>query len=1462
MNRLIFKNPESQQSEDPQIPKNDTLGQVRSQKEDCKSNAREARDGCFPNESLTLTANKLFQEDLAPMFQSEFGINLDGEFLLAQYEKSEKNIDLNAVKNHFDQLSTFAGQNPETSKKILQLNEDKLKNVLLRFINGDLQGGEDLLGEITDEITIAYDLSSVLPDLQKERRGITRLERSHTAQLRKTLDLLTAKKPDKLAIALQDIQLSKAYLKLIVGIKPLGEFQEKFIDNNKEKSEACNKVLSYYQDDYFNYSTILLLPKKPDGYRSLKQTKPIPKNSEEYGNLLANAENQIIHKKANYYKVSKDPEYQKDFLASQQIMTEALYVEAQNHLDVDRDNELAHKDATKLSDAIIFKFDVVQKAQLGGTLPSLKSLNSFSKDVGILTKALKGGRMPKGLSVYFEQLNINIPGLKHSSPEIAARLADICAVYQKQADNLARDVVSRDETLAKAREDYGEFHSGAMGIIKTYQGMVEQLKKGEDMPSERMMESIQGDLRNFMINGPYLNKFDPLAYRHFMAIKRESAHLPCIAKIEDDFKQVEEFNKAFDEVVDFIFSNKGSRSGELGMLKNAASLGAAVGAAVVAGMLFVPSGGTSAAILGFVIANTAGTLGYATAEYAFGNKKAMEPKNLAVSWGYGLAFGGAGALLARPFGTALGHFVRGANKKLAGSKIPALSAFGKRELERKGSKLLSGKPADTFGKKGLLRRFFTEFGEESFEEGMQGLAAAVAKDNEFLSIAFAMLPMSRHHAKMVSETGSYPINGDIICTLDRHGMVLKYTDKSAMLAFLKSQNIPAHHIRRFRKKGVLKIKTPEGRIAIKKTAEAPGINRILCSLEGAKAKRRAKLKFDKKTRRYTYEGDPKALVQALKAEYFVEIDADGNLILTGIDGNKIKIEHLSKTEVETTINAKLLSKIKDLELRKKAQDLVDVLWPSGRKLTKEGFNNAIHLFSKIGYELSQASKELLLAVHKRFQEQAQVLHSSALMGLDIPFRAFGLGVADFVKGRKLKTKYKKLEWQNPIMAERISKTKFNDVTGEKLTTADKLELVEVHLEIMGLVADVYHLDPTNKDVLVTESFLDHNWCDLSQLEAFADKLGDAVDVYHGKKPATTKPNEVAHKPPHSQPPEVNQGELMLREYLQNPNQPQLTREIVSSGLFQIEKTIDVAGYKFHMGPIFENNGQLFSFMMVDKGSGILMPRLVYKSSSGGGWKSTPGESPGGNISKGDFLKAYTTEGDLVGPIAKYLGQKDKDKGRILRYGSQPYTEFFGYGSELRAQVDTYSEEVGRDPHPLSYDFGVFHKENLAPGKYRSLSATKDIGLMNDNFAGMPGLMPSFGSVISTRKAEHTLFGECTYESFRSNYKGYQLEWEFGQDHLGRVWIQSIDVLPRRVTSYGNHADVLITGILTSKPIEYTEQATGLNLSGRHNNYSTRGPEEGVILEDAIHPYVDITPLLDNMLPIQEYRRARNVYRKN
>ena len=107
-----------------------------------------------------------------------------------------------------------------------------------------------------------------------------------------------------------------------------------------------------------------------------------------------------------------------------------------------------------------------------------------------------------------------------------------------------------------------------------------------------------------------------------------------------------------------------------------------------------------------------------------------------------------------------------------------------------------------------------------------------------------------------------------------------------------------------------------------------------------------------------------------------------------------------------------------------------------------------------------------------------------------------------------------------------------------------------------------------------------------------------------------------------------------------------------------------------------------------------------------------------------------------------------------------------------------------------------------------------------------------------------------------------MEWEFGQDHLGRVWIQSIDVLPRRVTSYGNHADVLITGILTSKPIEYTEQATGLNLSGRHNNYSTRGPEEGVILEDAIHPYVDITPLLDNMLPIQEYRRARNVYRKN
>jgi len=89
---------------------------------------------------------------------------------------------------------------------------------------------------------------------------------------------------------------------------------------------------------------------------------------------------------------------------------------------------------------------------------------------------------------------------------------------------------------------------------------------------------------------------------------------------------------------------------------------------------------------------------------------------------------------------------------------------------------------------------------------------------------------------------------------------------------------------------------------------------------------------------------------------------------------------------------------------------------------------------------------------------------------------------------------------------------------------------------------------------------------------------------------------------------------------------------------------------------------------------------------------------------------------------------------------------------------------------------------------------------------------------------------------------------------GKVWVESITFADSGVTSYGTSKSNLLTGLLTAKPLEYWSQIGGL-VSASHN-----GGEHTELVDFGDSDYADITPLIDNLLPIREYRYRRGVVR--
>lgn len=111
---------------------------------------------------------------------------------------------------------------------------------------------------------------------------------------------------------------------------------------------------------------------------------------------------------------------------------------------------------------------------------------------------------------------------------------------------------------------------------------------------------------------------------------------------------------------------------------------------------------------------------------------------------------------------------------------------------------------------------------------------------------------------------------------------------------------------------------------------------------------------------------------------------------------------------------------------------------------------------------------------------------------------------------------------------------------------------------------------------------------------------------------------------------------------------------------------------------------------------------------------------------------------------------------------------------------------------------------------------------------------------ATSMEDHPELGVYASEVYRKTVNGRVLEWYMGRDPHGRVWVERIRFADSKANAYGTDAEVPYSGILTSKPLEYKKQASGLPSH-------LRRPVPGNTRYD------DITPFLNELSPIKRYR---------
>lgn len=310
----------------------------------------------------------------------------------------------------------------------------------------------------------------------------------------------------------------------------------------------------------------------------------------------------------------------------------------------------------------------------------------------------------------------------------------------------------------------------------------------------------------------------------------------------------------------------------------------------------------------------------------------------------------------------------------------------------------------------------------------------------------------------------------------------------------------------------------------------------------------------------------------------------------------------------------------------------------------------------------------------------------------------------------------------------------------------------------------------------------------------------------------------------------------------------ISREIkIHNTEFSIEGAFPVSG-----------RGDVFVIASRDK-EGIKRRFMVYKSMSEGGWRSSQGFEPDHRFMKGAESSPYTqyTQDTQLHPeFADFITSlsKSNEPLEMVNADSLMYS-----GGDVEWLLEDFQSEVkvkGWDNAELNNELfktkaGMFKVAHLLSAlkehnpKKIPKALKKHVETINEKLIESDAI-PSFDIPERVEHDVHGSLGPITREVYSKTVSGRKIEWHMAHDKNGRVWIDRMRFADSKATPYGTDKELVYSGILTSKPIEYEAQVAGL-------------PEEfksGKIGRS----YEDISKFLDTFAPVQQYRAKKGMIR--
>lgn len=295
------------------------------------------------------------------------------------------------------------------------------------------------------------------------------------------------------------------------------------------------------------------------------------------------------------------------------------------------------------------------------------------------------------------------------------------------------------------------------------------------------------------------------------------------------------------------------------------------------------------------------------------------------------------------------------------------------------------------------------------------------------------------------------------------------------------------------------------------------------------------------------------------------------------------------------------------------------------------------------------------------------------------------------------------------------------------------------------------------------------------------------------------------------------------------------------------RDVRIDDYTFSVSNIIEGTATDIAILYAIDAEQTWHTHLLYRSYSGGDWHVTSGLNA--SVFEKGGGRHYTQETKLNPKLIDAIAALETDKHENKNIAQQVEDVFRKSGIDAQTEFKREVAVVAVDDPAIAriaeIRAGRLKHQYTTVDQLRQHMLYTNETLRADAAREAPRFMPDIteNGMTACEEREHTLLGRCVYTKFRATINGREAFWEFGDNGKGTVWIDRIGFVDSSVTSYGTDSEVIDSGFLTSKPLEYESQINAIPVS---------------LVRDTDTKYKNIGLFLAQLEPIKQYNRFKQI----